>query len=128
MKGFMKIANNEILLIYDSNDMQDRAVLAYAKSVENHVVKEIDIRSHTFTEVQFVEMADVLDVTIIELIDQASETFRNEYQGVELTDQGALTALKKNSDLLKTPVALYNDSGNFDFSSYDLIQKGMIKE
>jgi arsenate reductase-like glutaredoxin family protein len=125
---FMNIEKNELLLIYDSNDMQDRAILAYAKSVKDQVVKEVDIRKHTFTEAQFEQIATILDSPILDLIDQQSASYSKVFQGVELTEEGALTALKKNSDLLRTPIAVYNDMGKMIKSSYDLIKEGMIEE
>ncbi len=44
----MEIAENEMLFIYDSNDLQDREALAYAKSLKHYHVKALlDVRKHT---------------------------------------------------------------------------------
>ena len=123
----MKIDNNELLLIYDSNDLQERAMLAYAKSTTDQVIKEIDVRSHVFTESQFEQIAEKLHLTLADLVDRESPTFIKEYINVKLTDEDILIALKKNGDLIKTPLALYKNEGRIINSSYELIKEGMLK-
>lgn len=41
----MEIAENEMLFIYDSNDLQGREALAYAKSLKHYHVKALDVRN-----------------------------------------------------------------------------------
>ncbi len=122
----MKTANNELILFYNSNDPQDRAILGYAKSVKDHVVKEIDVQTFTFTKTQLKLISHMLDTPLEELVDKKSKTYLQNYKEANLTEEGLLTALRQNSDLLTTPIALYNDQGEVISSSYDLIKEGMF--
>lgn len=123
----MKIDKNELILIYDSNDLQDRAILAYAMSTKDRVVRAIDIRAHRFTEMQYEQIADLLGLPLVELVDMESPSYQRELKDTDLTDEDILKALKNNDDLFKTPVALYNDTGNVIKSPHELIKEGMIK-
>ena len=48
----MKNAKNEITLIYNSSNIQDRQALAYALSLRKHKIKTIDIQHNKLTETQ----------------------------------------------------------------------------
>ncbi|MEQ8582169.1 MAG: hypothetical protein RIC30_03830 [Marinoscillum sp.] len=121
----MEIAENELLFIYDSNDLQDREALAYAQSLKNYQVKTLDVRAHTFTEWQLQEILERLEVEPEDLINRRSAVYLKEYVGVELDREDTLKAIRKHTDLIKTPVVIYHDSARLIGSSYELIKKDM---
>ena len=121
----MEIAEKEMLFIYDSNDPQDREALAYAKSLKHYQVKELDVRKHTFTEMQLEEILERLAVKPEDLINRRSSIYKEQYVGVELDKEDALKAMRKHTDLIKTPVALCHDSAKLIGSPYELIKKDM---
>jgi len=121
----MEIAENEMLFIYDSNDLQDREALAYAKSLKHYHVKALDVRKHTFTEWQLEEILERLEMEPDDLINQRSAVYLEEYVGVELSREDVLKAIRKHTDLIRTPVAIYHDTARLIGSSYEFIKKEM---
>jgi arsenate reductase-like glutaredoxin family protein len=122
----MKVAENEILLIYNSKHIQDRSALGYAKSLKNHSIKEYDTQFKSLTELQLVDIIQSLDIEAAELIDRKSETYIKEYSEVDLDDKGILKALRAHPEIIKTPIAIFKDKAKFLDSSYELIMQDMV--
>lgn len=118
----MHISKNEILFIYNSKDLQDRQALGYAKSLPNHKVKEIDLQKDKFTELQVEQIAEMLEVDPVSLIDHNSDTYQKTYSSVELTRSGALKAMASKPELMKTPIALYNDQAEPIDTPYQIVK------
>lgn len=123
----MKVQPNEILLIYDSNDIQDRKALGYAKSLKHHAVKEIDVQKNTLTELQFEMLADKFDLDPYELIDDKSEVFKEKYADSDLEPSDILKIMKNNPEMIKTPIAVYHDNGRIMGSAYEFIKDDMFQ-
>lgn len=121
----MQISKNEILFIYNSKDLQDRQALVYAKSLPNHRIKEVDLQKDSFTETQVKQIADMLEVEPDSLIDHASELYKENYSNVELTKSDALKAMASQPELIKTPIAVYNDGAEPISSPYTLVKKDL---
>ncbi|GJM30158.1 MAG: hypothetical protein DHS20C17_27930 [Cyclobacteriaceae bacterium] len=118
----MQIAKNEILFIYNSSDLQDRQALGYAKSLPDHIIKEVDLQRNKFTELQVQQIAEMLDVHPAGLIDEKSDIYKKTYSDVELTRKGALKAMASKPQLMKTPIALYNDNARAIESPFEVIK------
>ena len=121
----MTIKDNEIILIYDSEDVQDREALGYAESLKHYEIKALDTRKHRFTELQIVEIADLLGINLSELINEQSETYLTEYAKVKLDRSGILRALRAHTEMMKTPIALLKGRGQIMGSSYEFIKQDM---
>jgi predicted GNAT family acetyltransferase/arsenate reductase-like glutaredoxin family protein len=118
----MQITQNEILFIYNSKDLQDRQALGYAKSLPDHKIKEFDLQKNKFTELQLQQIANMLEMDPVSLIDNKSDTYQKTYSQVELTRSGALKALASKPELMKTPIALYNDQAKHIKSPYQIVK------
>ena len=121
----MKVAKNEMLLIYNSSFMQDREALAYAKSLKNHKLKEFDLQHNSLTGTQLNQISKQLDVKPKELIDTKSPKYLRYYFNMDLTPKSTLKALNQNPGMIKTPIAVYNDHAEFIKTPYDFIGKDM---
>lgn len=121
----MKVSGNELLLIYDSEILEDRKALGYAQSLQHHKLKEKDIRKEPLTSTQIEEVIEALGIDAHEIIDKQSEIYKNEYSEVSLEGHDLLTALSKNPALMKTPIAIREGSAKFVGSSYEFIEEDM---
>lgn len=121
----MKIEENEILLIYNSNDIQDRQALAYAKSLDGYKVKEYDVINHQFTSLHLEEIIQMLQINPSEIINKNSDEYQNKYLDSKLERADVLKALENNPSLIKTPIAIYNDKARFVGNSFEFIKKDM---
>jgi predicted GNAT family acetyltransferase/arsenate reductase-like glutaredoxin family protein len=123
----MQISKNEILFIYNSNDLQDRQALGYARSLPNHKIKEVDLQKDSFSETQIKQIADMLEIEPVSLVNSKSDIYKRTYSDVELTGSGALKAMASKPELMKTPIALYNDQAVPIDSPYQLIKQDLNK-
>jgi len=123
----MQLSPKEILFIYNSNDLQDRQALGYAKSLPDHKIKEVDLQKDSFTELQVKQIADMLQVEPVSLIDKKSQTYQKSYAEVELTRSGALKAMASKPELIQTPIAVYYDQAKPVRSPYEMLKQDLAK-
>jgi len=121
----MKVQKNEIQLIYNPESIKDREALSYAASLQDHEVKEMDVTKETFTETQLADLADKLDVALEELIDTASDLYKETFKNQKPDRDGVLKTLRSQPALLKTPIVMYQNAAHFLDSSMDLIKEDM---
>lgn len=121
----MKIEENEMLFVYNSNDLSDRAALAYAKASPEYKLREFDVTRTFFTETQLKEVANKLNLRPKDLIDELSEVYVKKYRDTKLSEDDVLVALKHEPTLLRTPIVLYEDGGEFVGSRYAFVKRGM---
>jgi len=114
-----------MLFIYNSNSAQDKVALGYVKPTTEYKVKEFNIRQETLTELQLKEIADRLNVQPKDLMDTKSSIYKDKYANANLSQQDILIALKHEPDLMRTPIALYNNVARFVDSKYEFIKKDM---
>jgi arsenate reductase len=118
----MKVADNELIIIYNASLLQDRRALTYLKAQKDYTIRELDIAREMLTERQVSEVAIRMEVKIEGLLDKEHELFKKEVKGHELDAEGILTLIKNNPEILKTPIAVYQDRAEFISSSYEPIQ------
>lgn len=121
----MNIDKKELLFIYSTAKSTDRTALSYAETIKEHTLKPFDISKDFFTELQLKEIASLLKVQPKELIDTTSDIYRDKYANSNLSETDLLTVLKHEPSMMKTPIALYHDHGEFVTSPYDFIRKDM---
>jgi arsenate reductase len=117
----MKTAKREATIIFDGNDLDDRAALAYALSL-NFKLKEVNLRKNILTERQIKEIAMKLDIDPEQLIDEHSSQFRDEFKKSAFSADDSVKILRQNPDLMKTPILIMEHRAVFIGSSYDLIK------
>ena len=121
----MQIESNEILLIYDSNDLQDREALGYAQTLQHHKLKELDVSKETLTELQLEILSDKFGAKPRDLIDKTSEYYKEHYADKDVDREDILKIIKNNPGLLNTPIAVYKGKAHFLDSPYDFIRKDL---
>lgn len=121
----MEIRDNELLFIYDSDNIKEREALGYVKSLQYHRVKEYDLRNDVFTELQLKEIAERLSVAPIDLMDHQSDVYNNKYAGTDLSEEDVLTALRHEPKLIRTPIILLQDQAHFMESPYEFLKEDM---
>jgi len=121
----MLISENEILFIYNSKDLQDRQALQYARSLPNHRIKEVDIQKESFTETQVKQIADILEVDPVSLINSNSHLYQKDLLNTQLRTEGALRVIASEPQLIKTPIAIYSDHAENIKSPFQLIKQDL---
>lgn len=121
----MTISDNEMMFIYNSGIQTDRVALGYAKAVPGYVLKEHDTRREGFTELQLKEIATKMKVQPIDLVDRRSDLYLQKYKDAELSENDVLTVLKHEPGIMRTPIVLYRDRGEFVDSKYEFVTRGM---
>ncbi len=120
------IKDNEVLFIYNSNDMQERRALGYAKSLKNHKLKEKDLYKENLSETQIKEIANKIGEHPISLINKNSDLYKEEYNGLNYDEEDILKLIKNNPLIMKTPIAVYHDRASFVESSFEFIKMDMV--
>ncbi|MEQ8239889.1 MAG: hypothetical protein RIA69_11790 [Cyclobacteriaceae bacterium] len=115
---------NEILLIYDSNDFQNRETKGYAKALSDHKIKEIDLSKDSLTEKQIGQLAERLG-GINAIINKNKAKFQDQFANSGMEEGDWLKVLSQNQDLIKSPVALYPNTAEFINSPYEFLRKDM---
>src|SRR5690606_31775501 len=110
---------NEIRFLYNSSKKDDREAYGYALSLNKHKINELDITKNKLTSTQLAELAQKLNVPIIDLFDKRSSFFRDNVAGNDMGEEDLLTILKEETDCLKTPIMVYADKAVVLDSKYD---------
>jgi arsenate reductase len=120
----MDITDNEMLLIYNSEKLSDRKALGYAKALRDYTVKERDIARDSLTETQLKEVANRLGVTVGDLVDEQSDIYQDKFKSATVSETDLLIAITHEPELLRTPIALYADHGEF-VDPYTFVKRDM---
>lgn len=110
---------NEIKFLYNSTKKNDREAYGYAVSLNKHKINELDVSKTGITPTQLAELAQKLNVPIIELFDKNSSYYRDNIADKDLEEDDLLTILKGEPDSLKTPIMISADKAVFLESKFD---------
>ena len=95
----------EVTIIYNFEERQGREAITYGKQIAEHV-REVDISKDPLTELQMAELLMKLDVKVEDIIDRTSTLYQDKYEGVDMEEQDWLGVLKRNPELMKTPIGI----------------------
>lgn len=121
----MKIAENEILFIYNSQKLSDRQALGFINCLPRWKIKEVDLAKERLTELQLHQLADMLNVQPKEIVDKSSDLYKKMYSGANLSGQDTITALSQNPELTKTPIAVFHNHAKNLGSPYQVVKWDM---
>lgn len=110
---------NEIKFLYNSLKKDDREAYGYAMSLRKHKINELDISKTKLTPTQLAELAQKLNISIIELFDDKSSYYRENIAGKDMEDEDLLTILNEEGSVLKTPIMVSTEKAVFLESKYD---------
>lgn len=116
----------EIKFIYNSNDLQEREAFAYATSLDQHVINEVDLTKATFTRRQLADLAKKGGLSIEDLFDKSSEYYKEHLEGRNFEEHDELHLLTSHPEVLKTPIIEYADEIKVLGSAYDTNELDMI--
>ena len=111
----------EVTIIYNFEERQGREAVAYGKEIAEHV-REIDISKDPLTERQMAELLMKLDVKVEDIIDRTSTIYQDKYEGVEMEEQDWLGVLKRNPELMKTPIGILGNKAVICESPNDILK------
>jgi len=120
----MKSQGKEVLFYYNPQSSKDRMTLAYAKSVSKYV----RAYSHQQANVSSTRWKDLLDKLGLEpkkLFNKALPAYQELIKGLELDDEGWLNVLKRNPDLIKSPIAIRGKRAILCESPTDILKLSM---
>ena len=95
----------EVTIIYNFEDRQGREAVAYGKEIAENV-REVDISKDPLTERQMAELLMKLDLKVEDIIDRTSAIYQDKYEGADMEEQDWLGVLKRNPELMKTPIGI----------------------
>ena len=121
----MKPQENEILLIYNGRKSHDTKVLGYASAVQKYTVNERNIDKNPLTETQLNQVANDMGLQILDLIDKKSDAYLNEIKDQRFSNEEMMKIVKQHPEILKTPIAMLNNTVFFVHSAYDFVNKGI---
>ncbi len=110
---------NEIKFVYNSGKKDDREAYGYALSLNKHKINELDVARTQLTSTQISELAQKLNVPIIELFDEKSSYYRDNIAGKDIEENDLLTILRAEADCLRTPIMVYENKAVILESKYD---------
>ena len=108
----MELNEREITLFYNPANKKSRNTLAMAKQLTENI-KEWDVIQNPPTERQLMEIMQMLDATIDDMIEKDSDLYREKFENSDFTDDEWLTVLKKNPELIQTPIVFRGKKGMF---------------
>ena len=118
----MSADNNELVLVYKSDEPNDLRALYYVESLRTYHVSTIDVSTQEISPGQFMELANKLHVMPVDLINDEEEAREVREMGPD-GNRLAISDLKKNHKLLRTPIAIVGDQANFWNDANPLIRR-----
>jgi len=101
----MRTHPREILIYYNSKSSSDRKLLAYAKST-GFKVKSYCHTQAPSTSTSWQTILNTLDVHPKELMNKADPYYQENIRGKEFNDEGWLSVIMNNPQLIKSPIAM----------------------
>jgi arsenate reductase-like glutaredoxin family protein len=122
----IQVKPNELLLIYNSNKMQDREAFGYFSSLTNLRIKDLDVQNDPLTMQQLAGIAMQMNKNPQALINpRAIHVGKSKKRGAFSDDEDILKYLKNNPDALRTPIIITSDQAYFVDSPFDFVKENM---
>jgi arsenate reductase (glutaredoxin) len=102
--------DHQATVFYNSKKRRDNEALVYARELSDSV-REHDVCRTPLTSTMLKEIARLLDVEVVRLVDSTSTRYRKEYEGKDFSDADWLLAMVHNPDLMKTPIVFLGRRG-----------------
>jgi arsenate reductase-like glutaredoxin family protein len=120
----METNKHELKLYYKSNHKHDRETYGYAQTLDVPI-NEQDLSRNNLTETQIAELADAMQIRLVELVDKNSEMYMNDLKDKSFDDEELLKLMHRNPELIKTPIAMIGKHTYFVKSPFNLIPKDL---
>ena len=120
----MTIKHNELVFIYNSKNMKEREALVYAKAIEYYRVREIDVSKVEITPTQIEFAQKHTGQGLKSFVRYPLNEDLNEKVS-SMNERDLLTWLSGHPDYLRTPIALWKESGKILKDKYSLVSEGL---
>ena len=101
----MKRPENEILVYYDRNSSRAKKVLAYARTLSNHI-SEVEYHKTRFTPTMWRQLLQSLSLEPKALLNKAHPYYQDNVRGRDFDEEGWLNVLIRNPDLIRAPIVV----------------------
>ncbi len=119
----------ELKFIYNSGKKTDRDAYALIKSLDKHIINELDILHNKMTPTQLAALAESLQASIDGLFDTTADIYNKKIRSI--SDDDKLTILHAEMSFLKTPIVM-TETGKavvllspFDINPIDMVINGL---
>ena len=106
--GEIATSDRQITLYYNSKSIRAKKTLAYAKA-EGLPIHEIDILNNPPNGTQLVELADRLDITVADLVNQDHSSYHSKFNPSDLSTEDWIKMIHHNPEIMKQPIAIRGD-------------------
>jgi arsenate reductase-like glutaredoxin family protein len=117
---------NELTLIYHSDKLEDRKMLAFVEVIEKYKTKNLNLKRQALTETQLAEIADKMELPIAELLDESyidRAPLENLLQSRMMSPADLLTLLAQNPLLLATPIVIIGSKAYKYKSAFEIVKE-----
>jgi len=122
----MTVSKAEIILIINTEKLEDRRARAYTQSLPDIQVNERDVTQNPFTATQLASLADDMKMPISGLIDKTSSVYHNKLENSSFKPQELAEIVSSNPGVLRTPIIKANGQTFFVDSSFSMIKKALM--
>lgn len=117
--------DDEIMLIYNSDQIDDRQALHYLNSVAKTRLKPIDISKDKLTVSQIEYLAHEMSTDVSSLVDKSNGLLIHEIENDNLSKESLIKLLSIRPDFLRTPIVQWKGRVEFWDSAYEIIRYEM---
>ncbi|MBK6623135.1 MAG: hypothetical protein IPH04_05375 [Saprospirales bacterium] len=107
MKAFAR-SSHQITVFFDPESSRCGKVLAVIRA-QGLPVQDVDIVNNPLTEEQLFELANMLNLTISELVNRDHPVFMKRFGDLDLDDPDWAKLIHKNPEIMKTPIVIHGD-------------------
>ena len=107
--GEIATSNRQITLFYSSESIRAKQTLAYAQA-EGLKIEEIDILKTKLTGEQIAELAERLDMTVADLVNQEHPSYETHFEHHHFSTDDWIKMIQHNPEIMKQPIALKGDA------------------
>lgn len=117
----MQFHPNELFIYYDPVSNTGKQCRAYAKSLSNNV-KDVDCRNIKLTTTVWKEIINMLGLRPKDLLDRSQPDYQEKIAGNTFTMTGWLEVLVNNPQMLKAPIAIYQNKAVLCVKPTDILR------
>jgi arsenate reductase len=114
--------DNLINLYYHPNHLNSKKCIAVANA-NKAVVQAIDIEKTRISQTHWSEMAEMLNISVIDLLDLEHDVIISKFgRKPEIDEFSALKIIQNNPEVIKAPIALRGQQAVFAKNSRDILK------
>ena len=117
----MRTHDNELFIYYDPNSSRAKKVLAYARTIANHI-NEVEYHKTPLTSTIWEQLIEQLGLRPKDLLNKSHPYYQENIQGKSFDDEGWLNVLIHNPDIIKAPIVVKGTKAILCNNPTDILQ------